>query len=177
MKGMVWAGAYAGLLALAPLSVVADEAVETAAGSQDSADHQVNQIDGLTEIEELAVVRLRRADSEAEPESDDPAGMSEEDLLTGGFGERRVLTAEDDDDDGPVAGEAGLAEDQPVTHGPDAERSEGTQVEAEPLHEAIERNATLSDALRDRGVNVIQVVGIEIRGGTSVIVYIDETRG
>lgn len=176
MRDMIWALGCAGLMVLAPMSAGADDAAQTSAETESGVDHQVRQIEELTEIGELAVVRMRRAQNNAASEAgpDDPAQMSAEDLLTGGFGEQRILTAEDDDE--PLTDEAELAEEAPVTHGPDARPQEESQAEAGPLQAAIERNAALSGALEERGVDVIQVVGVEVRG-TSVIVYLDETRG
>lgn len=165
MRGLLAAAACAAAIALVAPNAVADEAM----------DHQIRQIASLTEIGQIAVIKMRRAapESAGEPGAE-PGGQSVEDLLLSGMGERRMLTAEDDDEFDPA-----VAEETPGQTMETAAAAEPgpTDPDNGPLVEAIQDNAVLADALAERNVELMQVVGVEVRDGTTVIVYLDETRG
>lgn len=156
-------------LICAGLGAAALVAVPAAA---DEVDRQVAAVEGLAEIEELAVIKLSR-DAEDEAEGPEAAG-GDQDPLMAGAGERDILTAEDTDELPP-----GMADEEPEAEAPEREArpeaSSGALDEGgrESLAEAIEGNEVLSDALESRGVAAASVVAVDVRGG-AVIVYVDE---
>ncbi len=170
-------------VAAVPMTAMAQESATTAAGEtgvrSTNMDAQIAKIGNLTEIKEMTVVRLHaapQAAGEAETGSD-AAVMSDEDLLLSGVGERKILTGEDEDEETEAA-----AAPEPAGE----VETEGQQAEAEtaapsepsagsPLQTAIEQNEVLSGALQERDVALDTVVAVEIREGTNVIVYTDES--
>jgi hypothetical protein len=152
-------------------------AVPVHVAAETNLERQVRLVDSLTEIESLAVVTLRRA---AEPEDEDvgdPAAMSADDVLLSGMGSRTILTGDDADEDaaapGPGTGTAAVGTPDAAA-GVAEDTGDGTGARG-PLQEAIAGNATLAAALADRAVDPARVVAIEVRGGTSVIVYVDDS--
>lgn len=158
-------------------------AAENSAATEERLERQARQVESIREIDSLAVISLRQPSEASAGEGegeDDLTSVSEEDLLLSGIGTRQMLTAEDTDELPP-----GMVEDDAVADAmaadeemddPAIEADENApEIDLSTLHDAIEGNEVLAGALADRNVDIASVVGVEIRDGTTVIVYIDES--
>lgn len=136
-------------------------------------DRQVELIESVTEIDSLAVVTLRRASPANAAEDDQPEAMSAEDILLSGVGSRRIMTGDDADAEEEMADTA-PADDVAEAEMAEAPDNAGAGAPNGALQEAIARNRVLSEALAERDVDLSKVAAVEVRDGTSVIVYVNE---
>lgn len=179
MRHLTSAALVATGLALTPFVAFAQESGEPEAerSAQSRPDAQVAAVQSLTEIASLAVVTLRRpaqAQEDDEGAAAEPAQMAQDDLLLSGVGERTILTSEDiDTETASPADEDAQAASSEADLDSDADAAANTQ--PSPLRTAVAQNAVLSGALRERNVDIGDVVGVEVRGDGVVIVYTDES--